>query len=105
MLQARHYEFDVERAIYLSVLHGFLPAAAIGAENVGEKTISFRGPKRPINLHHLYRAMAFLSQEVEPRGQKTLGTSRCLKDLIEEELFERRRDLLSRLRLQYSILH
>jgi hypothetical protein len=58
-----------------------------------------------LDLHHLYRAMAFLSQEVEPRGQKTLGTSRCLKDLIEEELFERRRDLLSRLRLQYSILH
>jgi len=28
-------------------------------------------------------------------GQKTLGTPRCLKDLIEEEVFERRRDLFS----------
>ncbi|MGA8657070.1 MAG: hypothetical protein WB586_13060, partial [Chthoniobacterales bacterium] len=43
-----------------------------------------------LNLHHLYRAMAFLGQEIEPMGQKTLGTPRCLKDLIEEELFERR---------------
>ena len=34
-----------------------------------------------LDLHHLYRAMAFLGQEIESRGQKTLGTPRCLKDL------------------------
>jgi hypothetical protein len=43
---------------------------------------------------HLYRAMAFLGQEIESKGQETLGSPRCLKDLIEEELFERRRDCL-----------
>jgi hypothetical protein len=42
--------------------------------------------------------MAFLGQEIESKGQKTLGTPRCLKDLIEEELFERRRDLFTRSR-------
>jgi hypothetical protein len=48
-----------------------------------------------LDLHHLYRAMAFLGQEIESKGQKTLGTPRRLKDLIEEELFERRRDLFT----------
>ncbi len=33
----------------------------------------------------LYRAMAFLGEEIEPKGQKNLSTPRCLKDLIEEE--------------------
>src|SRR5271165_187630 len=45
--------------------------------------------------------MAFLGQEVEPRGQKTLGAPRCLKDLIEEELFERRRDLFTEVDLVF----
>ena len=39
--------------------------------------------------------MAFLGQEIESKGQKTLGRPRCLKDLVEEELFERRRDLFT----------
>jgi len=54
-----------------------------------------------LELHHLYRAMAFLGQEVEPKGQKTLGSPRCLKDLIEEELFERRRDLFTEVDLVF----
>jgi transposase len=45
--------------------------------------------------------MAFLGQEIESRGQKTLGTARCLKDLIEEELFERRRDLFTEVDLVF----
>jgi hypothetical protein len=31
--------------------------------------------------------MAFLGQEIEPKGQRTLGAPRRLKDFIEEELF------------------
>jgi hypothetical protein len=48
-----------------------------------------------LELHDLYRAMAFLGQEGETKGQKSLGAPRCLKDLIKEELFERRRDLFT----------
>jgi hypothetical protein len=29
------------------------------------------------------RAMAFLGHDLEPKGQKILGTLRCVKDLIE----------------------
>jgi len=42
-----------------------------------------------------------LGEEIQPKGQKTLGTPRCLKDLIEEELFERRRDLFTEVDLVF----
>ena len=45
--------------------------------------------------------MAFLGEGIELKGQKTLGTPRCLKDLIEEELFERRRDLFTEVDLVF----
>ena len=68
--------------------------AAIEPLNVGSEDYLIPGTEA-LNLHHLYRAMAFLGQEIESKGQKTLGRPRCLKDLIEEELFERRRDLFT----------
>ena len=51
-----------------------------------------------LDLHHLYRAMAWLGEELPASDQadRTLAP-RCIKDLIEERLFERRRDLLSAL--------
>ena len=72
--------------------------AAIEPLNVGSEDYLIPGTEA-LNLHHLYRAMAFLGQEIESKGQKTLGTSRCLKDSIEEELFERRRDLFTEVNL------
>ena len=104
LLQARRYEFDVERAIYLTVLHRLFASGSDRAAERWREDYLIPGTEA-LDLHHLYRAMAFLGGEIQPNGPKTLGTPRCLKDLIEEELFERRRDLLSRLRLQYSILH
>ena len=49
-----------------------------------------------LDLHHLYRAMAWLGEELAASEQadRTLAP-RCIKDLVEERLFERRRDLLS----------
>ena len=50
-----------------------------------------------LDLHHLYRAMAWLG-EVLPKAQQdgpTPFAPRTNKDLIEEELFARRRDLFS----------
>ena len=50
-------------------------------------------------LHHLYRAMAWLGEELPAEQQKdaTPFAPRTIKDLIEERLFERRRDLFSEL--------
>ena len=49
-----------------------------------------------LHLHHLYRAMAWLGEELPPAGQdgRTL-VPRCMKDLVEERLFARRRDLFA----------
>jgi len=94
-LQDRHYEFEVERAVYLTVLHRLF---ASGSDRAAERwRQSYRLPgTQGLELHHLYRAMAFLG---EPLGQQlsrpVLGTPRCTKDWIEEALFARRRDLFS----------
>jgi transposase len=47
-----------------------------------------------LQLHHLYRAMAWLGEEIAPAAAGALAP-RCVKDLIEERLFERRRDPFS----------
>ena len=102
LLQTRRYDFDVERTIYLTVLHRLFASGSDRAAERWREDYLIAGTER-LELHHLYRAMAFLGQEIEPKGQKTLGSPRCLKDLIEEELFERRRDLFTEVDLVFSI--
>jgi transposase len=56
-----------------------------------------------LELHHLYRAMAWLGEELRAREQddRTPFAPRCTKDLVEERLFAHRRDLFSRLDLVF----
>ena len=100
LLEARRYEFDVERAIYLTVLHRLFASGSDRAAERWREDYLIPGTEA-LELHHLYRAMAFLGREIEPKGQKILGTPRCRKDLIEEELFERRRDLFTEVDLVF----
>jgi transposase len=53
-----------------------------------------------LELHHLYRAMAFLGDTIEELDQPP-GAVRCNKDLIEEALFESRRDLFTEVELVF----
>src|ERR1700756_5295092 len=101
LLAARRYDFDVERSIYLTVLHRFF---ASGSDRAAERwREDYLIPETEgLDLHRLYRAMAFLGQEIASNGQKTFGTPRCVKDLIEEELFERRRDLFRKSTWSFS---
>jgi hypothetical protein len=46
-----------------------------------------------ISLHHLYRAMSFLGEEIEDQKDATPFAPRCTKDLVEEGMFLERRDL------------
>ena len=48
-----------------------------------------------LELHHLYRAMAFLGEPLADQAGASGFSPRCNKDLIEEDLFYIRRDLLS----------
>jgi hypothetical protein len=47
-----------------------------------------------LDLHHFYRAMAWLGEEMEEKSEDALAP-RCVKDAIEEKLFDKRRDLFS----------
>ena len=100
-LQSRRYEFDVERAVYLTVVHRLF---ASGSDRAAERwRQAYRLPgTETLELHHLYRAMAFLGEPLQDQpGARVLDTPRCTKDWIEEELFEQRRDLFSRIDLVF----
>lgn len=102
LLRGRRFEFPVERAIFLTVLHRL---CSPGSDRAAEKwkddyTIPGAGA---LELHHLYRAMAWLGEELPPeqQGGATPFAPRTSKDLIEEELFAQRRGLFSHLDLVF----
>ena len=100
LVQDRGFEFAVERAVFASVLHRLFVS---GSDRSCEKWMSdyrIEGIDG-LQLHHLYRAMAWLGEEIAPAAAGALAP-RCIKDLIEERLFERRRDLFSDLSLVFG---
>ncbi len=100
-VQSRRFEFDVERAVYLTVLHRLF---ASGSDRAAERwRQAYRLPgTEELELHHLYRAMAFLGEPLDDEpGARVLNTPRCTKDKIEEHLFEQRRDLFSAIGLVF----
>src|ERR1700731_3203963 len=99
LLKEREYEFHVERAIYLTVLHRLFASGSDRAAERWREDYLIPGTEG-LELHHLYRAMAFLGDAIE-QLQKPTGAVRCNKDLIEEALFERRRDLFTEVELVF----
>jgi len=98
-LQSRRHEFDVERAIYLTVLHRLFMSGSDRAAERWRDDYRITGAEG-LELHHLYRSMAFLGEPL-PEETSVLGSPRCVKDLIEETLFERRRDLFTEIDLVF----
>src|SRR6476659_6972985 len=90
--------FPVERAIFATVLHRIMVS---GSDRACEKWLAdYDIPDVDgLGLHHLYRAMAWLGEELPPEEQRgaTPFALRTVKDRVEEELFARRRDLFSEL--------
>ena len=99
ILKERHYEFDVERAIYLTVLHRLFASGSDRAAERWREDYLIPGTEG-LELHHLYRAMAFLGEAIE-QLEKPTGAVRCTKDLVEEALFDRRRDLFTEVELVF----
>jgi len=93
LLAGRRYEFDVERAVYLTVLHRLFASGSDRAAERWREAYRIAGAEA-LELHHLYRAMAFLGEPL-PHEPGTLGSPRCVKDRIEEALFDRWRDLFT----------
>src|ERR687886_523822 len=98
LLAERMFEFPLERAVFATVLHRIMLS---GSDRACERWIDDYDIPGAGNLalHHLYRAMAWLGEELPKNQQKdaTPFGRRTIKDLIEEALFARRRDLFSEL--------
>jgi transposase len=93
-LSNRKFSFDVERAIFLTVLHRLFVSGSDRACNKWHRDYIIKGVA-DLLLHHLYRAMAFLGTEIEDQQDKMSFAPRCIKDRIEEDLFHERRDLFT----------
>ena len=96
LLHGRRFEFSVERAIFLTVLHSLFAPGSDRAAEKWKDDYAIEGVG-DLGLHQLYRAMAWLG-EVLPKDQQDGATPfapRTNKDLIEEALFARRRDLFT----------
>ena len=100
LLAGRKFEFDVERAIFLTVLHRLFVSGSDRSCDQWRRDYAIKGVDM-VALHHTYRAMAFLGDALAEQEGATPFAPRCTKDLIEEGLFERQRDLFSGLELVF----
>ena len=100
LIEGRKFEFDVERAIFVTVLHRLFISGSDRSCEYWMKGYRIDGSER-LSLHHFYRAMAFLGSPVDDQSGKTPFAPRCIKDLVEEKLFSIRRNLFTELELVF----
>jgi len=90
----RRYRFEVERAVFVTVLHRLMNP---GSDRQAERWM--RGYQNKgtdsLDLQHFYRAMAWLGSPLSDQSETEGFSPRCVKDLIEEEIFRCRRDLFT----------
>ncbi len=102
LLRGRRFEFSIERALFLTVLHRLMVSGSDRAAERWCRRYALDGIDE-IDLQHLYRTMGWLGEPLPAAEQPTdqrLGP-RCRKDRIEELLFARRRDLFSGLQVAF----
>ena len=102
LLQDRKFEFPVERALFMTVLHRLMVAGSDRAAERWCRRYAIDGID-DLDLHHIYRAMGWLGELLPQENQDdhTGLPPRCRKDEIEERLFAQRRDLFSELELVF----
>jgi transposase len=98
LLAGRAFEFPVERAIFLTVLHRLCATGSDRAALRWKEDYRIQGAD-DVELHQLYRTMGWLGEHLPANQQQGFSklVPRCTKDVIEEQLFARRRDLFSEL--------
>lgn len=85
LLKTRQFEFPVERAVYLTVLHRLFASGSDRAAERWKRDVEIVGAG-DLELHHLYRAMRWLGEA---------------KDSVEEALFLNHQNLFTDLSLTF----
>jgi Transposase DDE domain len=93
LLEHRAFEFAVERAVFVGTLHRLFVSGSDRDCSSWMGDYDIPGAEG-LDLHHFYRAMAWLGEELEEKPPGALAP-RCVKDVIEERLFDKRRDLFT----------
>src|ERR1700704_98160 len=98
----RKHEFALERAVFLTVLHRLFAGGSDRAADRWGGAYRIDGVGGSAR-HHLFRGRGGLGEELPAAEQdgRTPFAPRCLKDVVEERLFERRRDLFTKLDLVF----
>ena len=97
LLKERAFSAPIERAVFATVLHRLV---APGSDRACEHWLRDEGVagSEELQLHHLYRAMSWLGETLET-DDESARTTRSTKDVIEERLFDGRRNLFDDLEL------
>ena len=99
LLATRHHHFDVERAVFMTVLHRLMVSGSDRSALAWRRDQAIDGAAE-LEPQHLYRTMGWLGEALaEP--ESAVPSPRRTKDLIEEDLFARRRNLFSALDLVF----
>jgi len=93
LLSSRKFGFDVERAVFLTVLHRLFSSGSDRAAEKWRENYLIEGIDE-LKLHQLYRAMEWLGEEGGTSGVYT-------KDLVEGGLFAVRKDLFTSFELVF----
>ena len=93
LARRRGFGFSLERAVFATVLHRLMVS---GSDRACERWLeAYRlDGAETLELHQLYRAMTWLGEELADQSGATRAPRRT-KDVIEEQLFARRRNLFA----------
>ena len=98
--KGRKFEFPLDRVLFTTVLHRLVHPGSDRAALRRMEDYRIPGVQN-LDLQHFYRAMAWLGTPLAEQDDATPFSPRCIKDLIEEELFARRRNLFNGLDLVF----
>jgi hypothetical protein len=96
-LAGRSFGFDVERAVYLTVLHRLMVSGSDRHASTWQQTLEIPGVAG-LTLNHAYKAMAWLGEEI---GSDDSGQPRHRTDAIEEALYQHRKSLFGALSVAF----
>jgi hypothetical protein len=92
LMADRHFRFDVERAVYLAVVHRLMVSGSDRHADHWRRGIVVPGTES-LTLEHAYKAMTWLGE--------AMGQDRTMTDAIEEALYRHRQPLFGEVSLAF----